>query len=309
MNLVSSIALNRSTEMDLWINEGLSTAAEWVYSKKHSEDRLSWYNYGGSELNKGNNFFCWGNRGGELVVLLDDYATAYLFFQYLRLQAQSRDNIYRDIIKSTYTDYRAVTTADSLNSSHKNNWQGLLRDWYAANYIHDTSSLYGYKEETQLNVLTVPWAPTSLTSLSLYPGEGVYSKINGTGTLPGTSGNIKYAGLDGTSVVDSGTASGARLTYNVNTNHKNGPAETGSTTGIAGSVGISIPGSGSVQIDQKEFTGPYKVDASYFRRRNGNDSMLDNEIINLFNNRRSISNDNNTLTSDISTLESVFIDE
>jgi hypothetical protein len=319
MNFVTSYVMaSRTSVMETWIDEGLSSAAEWVYLGDHSNGR--WQNYNDDHsglIKKGNNFYVWGNRSNEnKLANLDDYATVYLFFQYLRLQANKPDDIYFDIITSEYIDYNAVIKAKNINSSHNGNWQLLLRDWHAANFTNAASGLYGYMNDSTLKKVIAPMVPGGTNNLPLYPGEGVYSKTLIAESVPSASGNIKYAGLSPRSSTSepnnaTGYANGARLTYNVDASTKGSPA-LGNTTGIAPapSVGISIPGSGSVQIDQKKFTGPFKVDASYFLSKNGK-SIPENEIRNLFNNNnsRSISNDNNTLTFDLSTLERVFIDE
>ncbi|MCL1955505.1 MAG: hypothetical protein FWF68_09955 [Spirochaetes bacterium] len=324
MNFVSSIVFryNKSTKnvdfMDIWIDEGLSSAAEWIYSGQHPNVRWEWYNIDKSELiKKGNNFFVWGNRSAQSPLAnLDDYATVYLFFQYLRLQSDKPDNIYFDIHTSEHFDYQAVTTAENINSTHKNNWELLLRDWLAANFTNAPSGLYGYKSDSTLKNVKAPMVPGGTTNLPLVSGEGVYSRTSTTGaSVPSNSGKLRYAALSSNSGTPSNTTStgGAQLTYNIDTETDEAKcvALTGSTTGTAPSVGISITdGSGSVQIDQKKFTGPFKVDASYFLRKNGK-SRPENEIRSLFNNNnsRSIIKSNGTLRFDKSTVERVFIDE
>jgi len=324
MNFVTSVVLiankKRTTVMDTWIDEGLSGAAEWVYSGKHPENRLKNYNEDWSGLiKKGNNFFIWDNHDDNQYAILDDYATAYLFFQYLRLQADNSNNIYYDISTSKSSDYNAVTTSASINANHKNNWPLLLRDWHAANFTNAPNGLYGYKDEKDLKTVKAPMFSGG-NSTPLFPGEGVYSKTTTAETVPAASGNIKYAGLNsgsGTPNDTNGPANGARLTYNVNTNNKEGvAAETGSTTGIASSIGISTPvGGSSVQIAPKKFSGPFKVDIGYFNRGNADSGVSDNIIRNLFNRNKNSSNSRNagksdiTLKFDLSTLERVHIDE
>jgi hypothetical protein len=312
MNFISTVVLKRGV-MDTWVNEGLSTAAEWVYSGQHPKDRWEWYNADSSgEIKKGNNFFMWDNRKDNPRAILDDYATVYLFFQWLRLQSDKPNGIYFDILTSKFSDYQAVTTATSINNTHKNNWQLLLRDWHAANFTNAESGLYGYKNDSTLKEVKAPMHRGGATSVLLFPGEGVYSKIETTETLPVSSDKIKYAGLSSTgeSPVATGSASGARLTYNVDTN-LNGSSATGNITGVAPSPSVSIPitdVSGSVQIGPYKFTVPFKVDAGYFLRRNGGRDIPDDETIrNIIstNNGRSGGEDNSTLKFDLSTLEMV----
>jgi len=319
MNFVSSIVFrvddNDIYFTDTWVDEGLSSAAEWVYSEQHPGIRWSYYNQDPSELiAKGNSFFIWDNHDDNSLANLDDYSTVYLFFQYLRLQSNKPEDIYFDVEISEYADYRAVTTAEDINSSHKDNWSLLLRDWYAANYINNTSGLYGYKNDPTLKDVKSKLFPTTDTSVELYPGEGVYSKTTTSMSVPSDSGNIKYIALSSNGDPSNTTsANGALLTYNISTDTE-GDAETGNTTGIAPSpsVGISIPDSrSSVKIAPKKFSYPFKVDMGYFKNRNGNRGKSNIDIKNIFNthNSRSINKDNNMLNIDISTLERVIINE
>jgi hypothetical protein len=307
MNFISTL-LFREKAMHTWIDEGLSSAAEWIYSGQHPEGRWKYYNEDRSGLiKKGNNFYVWDNRDNEDPrANLDDYATVYLFFQYLRLQSNTPSDIYYNILTSKFYDYQAVTTAEGINNNHKNNWSLLIRDWYAANYTNDTSGLYGYKNDSTLKAVKAPMVPSGINSLLLFPGEGVYSKTTTAESVPSANGNIRYAGLGSVGTVPNtttGFVNGARLTYNVDTDIK-GSRVTGNTTGIAPSVGISIPtANGSVQIDLNEISVPFKVDASYFHSRNGNNNIFDSEARSVFN------KNDNTLKVDKSTLERVFIDE
>jgi hypothetical protein len=320
MNFISSIVFRFEDDelnlMDTWIDEGLSSAAEWIYSGKDSEGRCEYYNEDKSGLiSKGNNFYMWDNRGSESKYAnLDDYATVYLFFQWLRLQSGGTD-IYRDIHTSEFFDYKAVTNGakSKIENIYNNNWSLLLRDWHAANYANAASGRYGYRNDATLKDIKAPMVSGGTTSLNLFPGEGVYSKTSTSDALPSASNYIKYAGLSASGAPSDSNrfANGAQLTYNVDTNI-NGTSEAGYTTGIAPSpsVAVSIPGSrSSVQIGSNKFTGTFKVDASYFRGRNGSRGIPDNEIRSLINksdNSRSINNSNNTLKFDLTTVERVF---
>jgi len=259
---------NEYAPMDIWIDEGLSSAAEYIVSGQHSSDRISWYNTNGSGntvnglIDQGNNFFVWENHTttANPYPVLDDYATVYLFFQWLRIQKD--DSVYRDIISSNYSDYRAVTNAISED------WEILLRNWMAANYINDSTGVYGYKGEISI---TAHMAPARST-VSLYPGEGVYSPTDAGDTIPSQSGNIKYAGLDRTNadVNDNQVFDpGALLTYNINT-VLDGAAETGTTTGKTASVNITPMGRSVIHA----YSGPYRIGAGDILSRNGNNKNL-----------------------------------
>jgi hypothetical protein len=261
MNFVNDQVL-RDTGTDVWLNEGLSSAAEWVYTGKPDTDRRDWYNLAttthGSRISTGNNFFVWDPEGD-----LDDYATVNLFFQWLRLQTGGRENIYRTISRSSHYDYNAVVS--SMNGY--DDWPTLLKTWLAANYINAPSGPYGYMNDDTLKTVRARTAPSGTRSVNLYPGEGVYSITNTGFTMPSNNGNIRYAGLNRNSpaVNDTGIfASGALLTYNVDTNIDGRP-QSGTTTGVAASMG-AIPISLSVQA---ALSGPYKISAGDMLRRNG----------------------------------------
>ncbi|MDR2942622.1 MAG: hypothetical protein LBV17_08545 [Treponema sp.] len=237
MNFVSS-CIFREKGTDLWIDEGLSVTAEWVYSGKHSEQRLSWSDLNGDgkeikgSLDKGNNFFVWGNRTTDKnpYPILDDYSTVYLFFQWLGLQADNK--IYKEISISKNYDYNAVINAfNSIVSVDKYmDWKAMLEDWLIANYNKSSSGRWGYGSDTELNKIKTHYAPGGSTSIDLFQGEGVYSKIEGTAPSTTPAGNIRYKNLS--SVV--------LLTYNANTNVEKdgnykpvGVVETGTITGVA----------------------------------------------------------------------------
>jgi len=302
MNYVSSVAFRFDGEnlnfMNTWIDEGLANAAEWVYLGTHPEGRWKYYIQDKSGLiKKGNNFFIWGNRDSESnYANLDDYATVYLFFQWLRLQSSDPDNMYSNIILSEFSDFHAVTEAaggidetgsrnskKGIDAIYYDNWPLLLRDWFAANYTNSPTSRYGYKNEKDLNTVKAPMFPGGTTSVTLYPGEGVYSQIQIAETLPSASGNIKYAGLGSRSsstIPDDtkGFANSARLTYNIDTDIIKSSSANGSTTGVAPpSADISISsGNASLQIGSGEFSGPYMVDASFSFWEKETGSISDN---------------------------------
>jgi hypothetical protein len=271
MNFVTSVARRYKLDgaryvvypMDTWIDEGLSSAAEWLYTGKQVEERIKWYNVGytNSRISEGNNFFIWGNVVNNPVEILDDYSTVYLFFQWLRLQSAGPGNngigIYKDIIYSEHKDYNSVTSAVSskITSMPNSNWETLLKTWFAANFLNKTDGIYGYRDE--INIQAHYIAKTS-SSVSLYPGEGVYSLVGSTScTIPGNSGNIRYAGLSSTdSLIGSGAfKNGALLTFNSNV-LQDGLRENGT---ITGNILSSI--AGARMVWQQPFAGPYAIGA------------------------------------------------
>lgn len=249
--------------MDTWVDEGLSAAAEWVYSG-HSKERINWFQNNGNSkgneglINKGNNFFVWDNRENESsYALLDDYATVYLFFQWLRLQTNI--SVYKDIISSEHYDFNAVLAA-MINYS---DWDALLKTWLAANYINDPYSQYGYKNDPDLKNIFVP-APNKIeTSVKLAPGEGVYSKVSTEPNILGQGININNVYL--TDIINNSfIPDSIMLTYNKNTNIF-GRTEIGKTTGEpAGAIASFLSFGRSVL---SETTFPYRIGAEDLLRQ------------------------------------------
>ncbi|MCL2025594.1 MAG: hypothetical protein FWG92_02180 [Leptospirales bacterium] len=251
-------------EMDLWVNEGLSAAAEWVYSGQYNYDRLEWFNempwyeyasgpYAGKPVSRiayGNNFFVWGERrsASDPDYILDEYATVYIFFQWLRLQTKPDGSgigagaeIYKDIIASEDYNHDAVVKAvigkgNYYTSDYSLQWETLLRDWLAANVLANpdvtNTGKFSYMNDPILSDLDlvlfdVDGAEPN-TGFTFYPGEGVYIftaspyNIHSKYTNPSNGDNISRiaAGYSGNTPLINATttfAPGALITYNRNT--------------------------------------------------------------------------------------------
>ena len=218
-------------EFDLWINEGLSAAAEYVYSGMHNEARLERFNDpdgdNGNEIFEGNNFFIWGERPDKI---LDEYATVYLFFQWLRLQAGGTD-IYREISNSELSDYRAVLHSLRGKGNYRVDthlsWETLLGDWMLANLMttdnferfslgtRSNSPKHSYMKDPFLSTIR-PSFLGGTSAITLLPGEGVYSYTRDRRAYPANN-NIRYTGArEGPVAKGESIAGGYLLTYNIN---------------------------------------------------------------------------------------------
>jgi len=251
---------------DLWINEGLSESAEWVYSGEVSQGRVNWYNNDSTHtIRKGDNFFIWGNNPGALA---NEYATVNLFFQWLRLQ--EGENIYGKISTSGFPDYRAVTNSLGTPAVTQAAWAGLLEEWHIANYLNNSTGRYGYKNDPVLKHVKANYYPANDLTVELLPGEAVYSYSEaGMPSLPvlNSGTNIRYHGLTSSSSVPAG---GALLTHNVDTvfTELNGKFYGAETEGRL--TGETPPIMASIQASfQFEPSGPYRIDAGDILRQNG----------------------------------------
>jgi hypothetical protein len=295
MNFVSSIVYrvndNMIYLMDLWIDEGLSSAAEWTYSGEHSTSRVEWFKLNGNgdglkgKIDVGNNFYVWGNRVTELdpYPILDDYATVYLFFQWIRLQSST--SIYKKIIQSEDHDYNAVINA--LNNTANMTYSDLgnmLKDWFAANNTNSPTGREGYKNDATLKNVKAPYAPEEITSIDLFPGEGVYSYAE-TAPSFSQSGNIKYYYFNGNKTL---------LTYNENpVNYDENIVsliENGQITGVKppASIVTNISGNFDLKLGSSKISGPFPIGMGDIIRMNKN---------------------SNKINFDMTTFERVLIDE
>jgi hypothetical protein len=264
----SNTAAIDGKEPDVWINEGLSTAAEFIYGRNssrptevypsgtnivgdpngrliaYSDPQDQGYN---KNIRCGNNFYIWDNglwEEEEDYGRLGNYATVYLFFQWLRAHAGNGTGIYKEIINSSHRDYRAVTTcvknrfgskiALPGDGSTEADWDIVLQSWFLANLLkQEGGGLYGYNGCLDYSLLLTPFIRVNdypvvgNNKLFLAPGEGIYSQLHASGdTIHGFGsggGNIRYVGIknDNTlaSVDEYATDVTAQylLTYNKNT--------------------------------------------------------------------------------------------
>jgi hypothetical protein len=286
VNFVTTVLINRTNSqnallsMDTWIDEGLSSYAEFLYlDEQNLEDKCEWFSEDPNKtIGKGNNFFVWGNYDNDRYAILDDYATVYLFFRWLYLQAagtELQSHIFRDIAHSEYPDYRAVTgVAQKINPAW-GNWEDLLGTWFAAN--HDPkNAIYGYKGDLYLqegygstpktdpkdDYKGIRVNPIGGLRVPLYPGEGVYSIIKGSYSTIGGS-NIRYEELAGNTRNVTMLLTFNANTYNTyDTNNpndtKNAAPETGSLTGVAPPVTASRAAAENALPGKRT---PYVIDA------------------------------------------------
>jgi hypothetical protein len=275
-------------EMDLWINEGLSEASEWIWSGRHSQQRINHYNndpFG--TIRRGNNFFVWDNYYSiHPGTVLDDYATVNIFFHWLRLQAGGPE-IYRTIANSSFINYRAVTTAAHafIPNRNYNDWETLLRTWLAANYINAPSGPFGYRNDPALSNIRPNYLYGSGSSFPLFPGEGVYSKKT---TMPGQTQFIRYAGLpargssNAPNTETNASGFSALLSFNIDT-RENGPSSPSNPfsaeTILSQAAAARLS---ALSSNQDLLPGPYSIGLRDMLRRNEQEeNLFDFDISNL----------------------------
>jgi hypothetical protein len=249
-----NFAVHGGTSQELWLNEGLSTAAEYLYGG-HQQSRVDYFNTDPARtIVYGNNFFVWnGFWEQETGDLLANYATAYLFFQWLRIHGGLE--IYGAISNAAEQDYRAVTGAAKgripgiAETGDLEVWDQLLSSWMIANLVNAQTGLYGYQGEivTQAHGFEDEEIQNTLFS----PGEGIYSvlKNKSLSNVADSGPHIKYLGIDSQQVNPAITTvppytGDVLLTYNANPDSLGGEDEKGYIMSHSGGLSAPLAGTG-----------------------------------------------------------------
>jgi hypothetical protein len=250
-------ARHDTKSQELWLNEGLSAAAEYLYGGEQW-GRIKYFNDDEmGTIRRGNNFFVWeGHWENEEGDVLANYATAYLFFRWLGIQGKEGSLIYSAIAASKHRDYQAVTQAAASDSgvgfipseisNDEDRWNYLLSSWMIANQVQVPSGPYGYKDKLNNKLNIKKFKPGDFKNdekdAMLYPGEGIYSDLKDESFAPEDSGpHIKYLGITSAQELDrSSPYSGeVLLTYNANP-QPGGDSEKGHPMSYSGD--LSSPG-------------------------------------------------------------------
>jgi hypothetical protein len=230
------INFSKGMPKNIWINEGLSLAAEYIYGGEQITQRINYFNAINTTIPYGNNFFIWdGAWEQQYGDVLANYSTAYLFFRWLGIQAGR--GVYRTIVNSPHIDSRAITDAMGAVNPAFSDWKTLLGTWMLANYYQEDTGIYGYENNLRdENQKTVTLMVRNLAGngywYPLFPGEGVFSSIPPGASLAYTpEGNIYYVGLPAAAppseLFEPQPYSGqALLSFNGNSS-ENGPGENG----------------------------------------------------------------------------------
>lgn len=124
-----------------WIDEGLAEAANHLCYGAITA-RVSYYNLfnASGDINQSPLFY-WNAANP-----LPNYSKSYLFFQYMKAQSSLGNDLFKEILRSTYGDYRAVTDAMALDGTLSSwSFDQILLRWYAVNNGVSNGTIYSYK--------------------------------------------------------------------------------------------------------------------------------------------------------------------
>ncbi|WHZ02784.1 Ig-like domain-containing protein [Neobacillus sp. YX16] len=139
---------NSTSNMETWLNEGLSMAAEQIYSGKGLSSRVNYYNASNSITN-GHSLLYWDNNGDTL----SNYSLSYLFGQYIKLQTNQGDSIFKEILNDTSNNYLAVENVVKKYISPDMTFGKLMTNFRIALLLKESTGLYGFKGDPFFNAL------------------------------------------------------------------------------------------------------------------------------------------------------------
>lgn len=182
---------NTSNEdtMDIWLNEGLSMAAQHLYRASDMEQRLYDYYWSTSIIN-GHSLLKW-----DYSDTISNYALSYLFVQYLRIQAGQGPAIYKEILEHEEGNYKAVESIIQKYIDPTMTFGEFMTAFRIAIIVKADSGLYGFKSEKAFDELITQFY-TGQTINLLGGGALIVKPKDGTLTVEGDQGkDVKYTGI------------------------------------------------------------------------------------------------------------------
>jgi hypothetical protein len=192
VNYNQNVFIEGKSAMDTWLDEGLAMAAEQIYTGHGLTERLDYYNES-SAIQNGQSLLYWDDSGD----LLSNYSLSYLFTQYIKIQANQGDRIFKEIVKDPNNNYKAIEDVAKKYISPDMTFGKLMTDFRVALLLKQPAGLYGFKGDPFFDSLKEKIY--SGTSVSLHGGGSVVTAFNPSDGLavPIDKGqNITYTILD-----------------------------------------------------------------------------------------------------------------
>lgn len=129
-----------SSNMDTWLNEALSMAAEQVYSGVGISSRVDYYN-ASTSISNGHSLLNWDDNGD----VLSNYSLSYLFGQYIKIQMNQGDRIFKEILQDSNNNYLAIENAAKKYISPNMTFGKLMTNFRIALLLKRPTGYYGFK--------------------------------------------------------------------------------------------------------------------------------------------------------------------
>ncbi|MED4936081.1 Ig-like domain-containing protein [Heyndrickxia coagulans] len=164
INFNQKVFVQGLTDTDTWMDEGLSMAAEQIYTGAPLNDRIDYYNED-ADITKGHSLLYWDYEGDTLA----NYSLSYLFMEYLKAQCGQGNTIYKELINDPHTDYQAVQNIIHKYIDPNLSFGQFMTDFRAALVLKEDIGLYGFKGDTAFDGLKV----------KTYSGSSIHIKGGG----------------------------------------------------------------------------------------------------------------------------------
>ncbi|MFS0862272.1 Ig-like domain-containing protein [Fredinandcohnia sp. 179-A 10B2 NHS] len=186
VNFNRNVLIEGSTSnMPSWMNEGLSEAANQIYQGQGLWGRLYYYNQS-TTIQNGHSLLKWGDNGDSLA----NYSLSYLFMQYLKIQANQGEAIFKEILEDRNNDYQAIENVARKYIDPTITFGELMTNFRMALFLNEPTGLYGFGgdpffEDLKQRIYT--GGPTNLR------GGGAIVFASDSETVPANKGaNITY---------------------------------------------------------------------------------------------------------------------
>lgn len=138
----NNVIKGNGKQMDTWLEEGLSLAAEQVYLNEARLNRIYYYNRSRSIAN-GHSLLYWDYNGD----VLSNYSLSYLFMEYLRIQADQGNSIYKEIVDNPENNYKAVESVIKKYIDPDMTFGKFMSNFRVALALNEPTGKYGFKSE------------------------------------------------------------------------------------------------------------------------------------------------------------------
>lgn len=197
INFTDWCITDQQWELDLWLNEGMSMAAEHMYNPQSESvtDRVS-YAINNNEIKNGRSLIDWSANDSTILA---NYSLSYLFCQYLKTQTQhlngGGDQIFKAILQSNKSDYRVVEEA-LQNLGITTTFSDFVTNFILASHLNQTDGKLGYVGQFSSLGLPVYSPVDGNYGLNLVGQGAVLVRLSEPFT-PATAGpDIKFIGLN-----------------------------------------------------------------------------------------------------------------
>jgi hypothetical protein len=246
INFNQNVLVQGGYPMDVWIDEGLSMAAEQIYSGYALGDRIDYYN-NDTAIANGLSFLNWDNNTDVLA----NYSLAYLFMQYLRIQSGQGNQIYKQLINDSNTGYLAVQDLIHKYINPNLSFSKFMNYFREALYFNKISGRFGFQNEPGFG--PIQQKIFTGTSLSLDGGGSVVTTISSSSIPTNKGSDITYTNLTDTKFQDNT----APVNPSVNVVDDNDTALTGATESNA-VLTVTVNGK-QLGLNAASSSGSYKV--------------------------------------------------